>query len=156
MQNKAAKHTYVYVTYILTTPEKVWEALTDARISASYWERENVSDWKVGSRWEHRLPGKSPDVVGEVLESDPPRRLVTTWKVPGDEDNLDRTNRCVFDIEDLGGKVKLTVTHSDLGDKALADVSGGWPAVLSNLKTLLETGRTLPDPYGAVDNHPEG
>jgi len=77
-----AKHTYVYVTYILSTPQKVWEALTDAQISASYWERENVSDWKVGSRWEHRLPGKSPDVVGEVLESDPPRRLVTTWKVP--------------------------------------------------------------------------
>src|SRR4051812_20135340 len=96
------KHTYVYVTYILSTPAKVWEALTDAKISASYWGRETVSDWKVGSRWEHRLPGKSPDVVGEVLESDPPRRLVTTWKVPGHEDDLDRTNRCVFDIEDAG------------------------------------------------------
>src|SRR5882762_8234605 len=73
-----AKHTYVYVTYIVSTPEKVWEALTDRKISASYWERENISDWKVGSRWEHRLPGKAPDVVGDVLEADPPRRLVTT------------------------------------------------------------------------------
>nr|MEA2797721.1 hypothetical protein [Phenylobacterium sp.] len=150
------KHTYVYVTYILSTPDKVWEALTDAKISASYWERENVSDWEVGSRWEHRLPGKSPDVVGEVLEAVRPRRLVTSWKVPGDEDNLDRTNRCVFDIEDAGGKVKLTVTHSDLGDQALKDVSGGWPAVLSNLKTLLETGRTIPNPFSAVANHPKG
>ena len=151
-----AKHTYVYVTYIVSTPQKVWAALTDAEISASYWERQNVSDWKVGSRWEHRLPGKSPDVGGEVRESDPPRRLVTTWRVPGDEANPDKTNRCVFDIEDADGKVKLTVTHSELGDQALKDVSGGWPAVLSNLKTLLETGRTMPDPFSAVDNHPRG
>ena len=79
-----------------------------------------------------------------MLESDPPRRLVTTWKVPGRRGQSDRTNRCAFDIEDAGGKVKLTVTHSDLGDKALDDISGGWPAVLSNLKTLLETGRTIP------------
>ena len=60
------------------------------------------------------------------------------------------------DIVDAGGKVKLTVTHSDLGDKALKDVSGGWPAVLSNLKTLLETGRTIPDPFSGVGNHPKG
>ncbi|MFL5298220.1 MAG: SRPBCC family protein [Phenylobacterium sp.] len=150
------KHTYVYVTYILSTPEKVWKALTDQAISASYWGRENVSDWKVGSEWQHRLPGKSADVIGEVLESDPPRRLVTTWEVPSDRGNPDTTNRCVFDIEDAGGKVKLTVTHSDLGDKALKDISGGWPAVLSNLKTLLETGRTIPDPFSAVANHPRG
>jgi len=156
MSNHTPKHTYVYVTYIVTTPQKLWEALTDARISASYWERENVSDWKVGSEWQHRLPGKSPDVIGQVLESDPPRRLVTTWEVPSDRGNPDKTNRCAFDIEDVGGKVKFTVTHSELSDKALADVSGGWPAVLSNLKTLLETGKTIPDPYSAVRNHPKG
>jgi uncharacterized protein YndB with AHSA1/START domain len=150
-----AKHTYVYVTYILSTPEKVWEALTDAAISASYWERENVSDWKVGSDWQHRLPGKSPDVVGKVLESDPPRRLVTSWASPGDLGDPAKTNQAAFDIESLGGKVRLTVTHSDLDDQGLKDVSGGWPAVLSNLKTLLETGRTLPDPFGAVEGHPE-
>jgi uncharacterized protein YndB with AHSA1/START domain len=150
------KHTYVYVTYIVSTPQKVWEALTDAKLSASYWERENVSDWKVGSRWEHRLPGKSPDVVGDVLESDPPRRLVTTWEVPGQEGKPETTNRCVFEIEETAGKVKLTVTHSELGDKALADVSGGWPAVLANLKTLLETGRPMPEPFSGVGNHPRG
>ncbi len=68
------KHTYVYVTYILTTPEKVWEAITDRAISTSFWGRENVSDWKVGSSWAHQLPGQSPDGVGEVLEADPPKR----------------------------------------------------------------------------------
>lgn len=144
------KHTYVYVTYILSTPEKVWEALTDARISASYWERENVSDWKVGSEWQHRLPGKSADVIGAVLESDPPRRLVTAWETPGDRANPNTSSRCAYDIEDVGGKVKLTVTHSDLSDDGLKAVSGGWPAVLSNLKTLLETGGTIPNPFSAA------
>jgi uncharacterized protein YndB with AHSA1/START domain len=150
------KHTYVYVTYILSTPEKVWEALTDAKISASYWERENVSDWKVGSRWEHRLPGKSADVVGEVLEAVPPRRLVTTWVRPSNLGNPEKTNQAIYDIEEVGGKVKLTVTHTDLSDEDLKNVSGGWPAVLSNLKTLLETGHTIPNPFGAVSNHPKG
>ncbi len=150
-----AKHTYVYVIYILTTPQKVWEALTDQTISASYWERENVSDWKVGSEWQHRLPGKSADVIGQVLESDPPRRLVTTWETPTDRGNPETSNRCAFDIEDVGGKVKLTVTHSELSEAALKDISQGWPAVLSNLKTLLETGRTIPDPYGALGNRPK-
>ena len=147
------RHTYVYVTYIVSTSEKVWEALTDATITASFWERENVSDWKAGSRWEHRVPGKSADVVGSVLESDPPRRLVTTWEVPGEEGNPDKTSRCAYDIEDLGGKVRLTVTHADLDAPGFQDVSGGWPAVLSNLKTLLETGRTIPDPFSALRGH---
>ena len=150
------KPSYVYVTYILSTPEKVWEAITDEKISASYWERSNRSDWQVGSPWSHQLPGKSPDVVGKVLEADPPRRLVTSWAPPSDAGNPAKTSRCAFDIEDLGGKVRLTVTHSDLDEQGLKDVSGGWPAVLSNLKTLLETGRTLPDPFGAVAGHPEG
>ena len=151
-----SKHTYIYVTYILSTPEKVWAAITDAKISASYWERENVSDWQVGSPWEHRLPGKAPDVVGEVLESDPPRRLVTSWAPPGDPQNPAKTSQVAMDIVELGGKVRLSVTHTDLDDEGLEAISGGWPAVLSNLKTLLETGRTLPDPYGAVEGHPEG
>jgi len=149
------KPSYVYVTYILTSPQKVWDAITDAEISASYWERSNVSDWKVGSPWSHQLPGKAPDVVGKVLESDPPRRLVTSWAPPSEPDNPAKTSRVAIDIEDLNGKVRLTVTHTDLDAQGLKDVSGGWPAVLSNLKTLLETGRTLPDPYGAVEGHPE-
>src|SRR6478752_10164332 len=132
------KPSYVYVTYILTSPQKVWDAITDAEISASYWERSNVSDWKVGSPWSHQLPGKGPDVVGKVLESDPPRRLVTSWAPPSEPDNPAKTSRVAIDIEDLNGKVRLTVTHTDLDAQGLKDVSGGWPAVLSNLKTLLE------------------
>jgi uncharacterized protein YndB with AHSA1/START domain len=149
------KPQYVYVTYILTTPEKVWTALTDAKVSASYWERENVSDWKVGSPWMHRLPGKSPDVVGKVLESDPPRRLVMSWAPPSQADNPEMISRVSFDIEGLGDKVRLTVTHTDLDAESLKNISGGWPAVLSNLKTLLETGRPMPDPFGGVRNHPK-
>jgi len=141
------KHTYVYVTYILSTPEKVWEALTDAEISARYWERQNVSDWKVGSRWTHGFAGKAPDVVGRVIESDPPRKLVTTWLRPDHEDQPEFANPCTFLIEDVGGKVKLTVTHENLTDEDLKNISGGWPAVLSNLKTMLETGKTIPNPF---------
>jgi uncharacterized protein YndB with AHSA1/START domain len=149
------KHTYIYVTYIVSTPEKVWEALTDAEISGRYWERQNVSDWKVGSRWTHGFAGKAPDVVGRVLESDPPRRLVTSWLRPDQADQPELANRCTFEIEDAGGKVRLTVTHAGLSDEDLKNVSGGWPAVLSNLKTMLETGRTIPNPYSAVAGHPE-
>jgi len=141
------KHTYVYVTYIVSTPEKVWEALTDAEISARYWERQNVSDWKVGSRWTHGFAGKAPDVVGRVIESDPPRKLVTTWLRPDHEDQPEFANPCTFLIEDVGGKVKLTVTHENLTDEDLKNISGGWPAVLSNLKTMLETGKTIPNPF---------
>jgi uncharacterized protein YndB with AHSA1/START domain len=150
------KHTYVYVTYIVSTPQKVWEALTDAKISASYWERENVSDWKVGSRWTHGFAGKAPDVVGRVIEADPPRKLVTTWLSPAHEDQPEFANPCTFLIEDVGGKVKLTVTHENLSDQDLKNISGGWPAVLSNLKTMLETGKTIPNPFSAVAGHPEG
>ena len=148
------KPSYVYVTYIVSTPEKVWQALTDAKISASYWERENVSDWKVGSDWQHRLPGKGPDVVGKVLESDPPRRLVTSWASPSDAANPEKVSRAAFDIDDLGDKVRLTVTHTDLDRQSLENISAGWPAVLSNLKTLLETGKTMPNPFSGVTNHP--
>ena len=147
--------TYVYVIYILSTPEKVWEALTDAEISARYWERENVSDWKVGSHWEHRLSGKPADVVGKVLESDPPHRLVTSWASPNDPENPAKTSRMAIDIVEMGGKVRLTVTHADLDDAGVKAVAGGWPAVLSNLKTLLETGGTIPDPYGSLPRPPQ-
>ena len=147
---------YVYVTYIMATPEAVWNAITDAKISASYWERSNVSDWKVGSPWSHGFPDKAPDVVGKVLESDPPRRLVTSWSPASQANNPARTSRAAYDIEALDGKVRLTVTHTDLTDEGYEGVSGGWPAVLSNLKTLLETGKTIPNPFSGVGNHPKG
>ena len=142
------KPQFVYVTYILTTPEKVWAALTDAELTAKYWERSNVSDWKLGSSWSHGFRDQPPDVVGEVLEVDPPRRLVTSWSPASKVNDPTRRSRVTYEIEQLGEKVRLTVTHVELTEEGLRDISRGWPAVLSNLKTFLETGRTIPDPFG--------
>src|SRR3974390_626107 len=141
------KPQFVYVTYILTTADKVWAALTDAGLTAKYWERSNVSDWKVGSPWSHGFPGEAPDVVGEVLEVDPPRRLVTSWTPASKVDDPTRRSRVTYEIEQIGAKVRLTVTHAEPTDEGLQSISHGWPAVLSNLKTFLETGRTIPDPF---------
>lgn len=139
------KPSFVYVTYIESTPERVWQALTDPDITAEYWGHRNVSDWQQGSRWGHvRLDGSGvEDVYGEVVEAVPPRRLVTTWFDPnGPEDQV--PSRAAFDIQPYQGIVRLTVTHTDLpDDQAHRDVSGGWAAVLSNLKSLLETGKPL-------------
>lgn len=145
------KPSYVYVIYIRSTPEKVWHALTDAELTASYWGHSNVSDWRPGSRWEHRRTDGSgiADVVGTVVESQPPTRLVALWADPADEDNPDKQSRVTFDVQPHADIVRLTVTHEDLPDEsALGDVSLGWPAVLSNLKSLLETGSTLPRSRG--------
>jgi uncharacterized protein YndB with AHSA1/START domain len=142
---------YTYVIYILTTPQKVWDALTDAEISLRYWEHANVSDWKVGSEWKHQRPDKAVDLVGKVLESEAPRRLVVTWAAPVDIGDSEKVSQVTFEIDDQGGKVRLKVTHTKLDPHAFTDASGGgWPAVLSNLKTLLETGRTIPNPFGAM------
>lgn len=140
------KPTFVYVTYIESTPEKVWHALTDAELSADYWGHSNVSDWQVGSTWEHqRTDGtRIADVVGTVVESVPPTRLVCTWASPGEE-GADDTSRVTFDIEPYGEIVRLTVTHEDLADEAEREESAaGWAAVMSNLKSLVETGHSLP------------
>jgi uncharacterized protein YndB with AHSA1/START domain/DNA-binding transcriptional ArsR family regulator len=150
------KPTFVYVTYIRSTPEKVWDALTDAELTAAYWGHSNVSDWQRGSRWEHvRTDGSGiADVVGKVVESERPTRLVTTWAAPEDEEREDVHSRVTFDIRPHEDIVRLTVTHEDLRDEGeFVDVSGGWPAVLSNLKSLLETGSPLPQEPWAVPGH---
>jgi uncharacterized protein YndB with AHSA1/START domain len=150
------KPSYVYVTYIATTPEKVWQALVDTDLMREWWvdpgagcARVNVSDWQPGSRWEHRRVDDTGtvDMVGKVVESTPPRRLVFTWARPKDAEDDSKHSRVTFDIEPYGhALVRLTVTHADLeGDpQMLEGISGGWPKVLSNLKTLLETGSALP------------
>jgi uncharacterized protein YndB with AHSA1/START domain len=140
------KPSFVYVTYIESTPEKVWHALTDADLTAEYWGHRNVSDWHVGSTWEHqRTDGTGvADVVGTVVESAAPTRLVTTWAGP-DEERAGGPSRVTFDIEPYGEIVRLTVTHDNLADAAEVDAAaGGWSAVLSNLKSLIETGHVLP------------
>jgi len=134
---------YTYVLYIGASAERIWDALTDAEQTAAYWGHRNVSDWREGSRWAHvRTDGsKTEDVVGSVVESRRPRKLVTTWEAPGEPG---RVSRVCFGIEEYEGIARLTVVHRDLYDDAeLRGVASGWPAVLSNLKTALETGRPL-------------
>lgn len=149
------KPDYVYVTYIATTPEKLWRAITDPAVTGQYWAgrdgwvRTNVSDWEPGSRWQHRRndAAGTVDVAGTVIESVPPTRLVITWARPSEVDDAEKHSRVTFDIaQDGDGLVKLTVTHDDLArdPKMLQGVSNGWPLVLASLKTMLETGRGLP------------
>lgn len=142
------KPEFVYVTYIATTPEKVWNALLDSKLTAQYWQHENVSDWKPGSKWEHRAfdDERTLRLVGKVIESSPPRRLVLTWAFPEDGKREERHTRVTFDIESVGDVVRLRVTHDRLepGSRMDKGIREGWPKVLSSLKSLLETGRPLP------------
>lgn len=147
--------TYVYVTYIRATPEDVWRALTDADLTAQFWGHANVSDWQPGSPWEHRRVDGSGvvDVVGEVLTAEPPVRLVITFE---DSQETDREPSVVtFLVEPHQDIVRLTVTHERLPDMDMYNgIAGGWPAVLSNLKSLLETGAVLPQsPWDMTGAH---
>ena len=142
-----SKSTFVYVTYIAATPEKVFQALTEPAVTRQYWGLENVSDWKPGSPWRHQSgnDAKTVRMLGEVVECSPPRRLVITWAFPADAANRSKHTRVAFDIERIENMVKLTVTHDELerGSDMERGISEGWPRVLSSLKTFLETGRPL-------------
>jgi len=142
------KPRFVYVTYIAASPEKVWKALIDPDTTAKYWQHINVSDWKPGSKWEHRSADKQGALrlVGRVIESSPPRRLVITWAFPADEGRQEKHSRVTFEIEPVAGVVRLTVIHDRLepGSEMLEGITDGWPKVLSSLKSLLELGRPLP------------
>jgi len=142
-----SKPDYLYVTYIATTPQKLWEALVDTEITRKYWfDHINVSDWKAGSRWLHQRTddAKTIDVVGTVIEATSPSRLVVTWARPAEFEDKTKHARLTFDIEPHSDKlVRLTVTHEQLDSQMLNAISGGWPKVLANLKTFLETGHTL-------------
>lgn len=138
--------TYVYVTYIRASADQVWQALTDADLTARYWGNANVSDWQPGSTWEHRRVDGSGlvDIVGRVIATDPPTRLVITFGEPGKEPP-GGPSVVTFLVEPHDDIVRLTVTHENLPDQAMLDgISHGWPAVLANLKSLLETGEVLP------------
>jgi len=143
----ADRPTFRYVTYIEASPEAVWDALTDADATAAYWGHSNVSDWAVGSAWNHvRTDGSGrSDVTGTIVESDRPRRLVCTWADP-DGSADDEPARVTYAIEPHGAIVRLTVTHVSGTVDDTSDVSQGWPAVLSNLKTYLESGKPLAEP----------
>ncbi|HVJ09565.1 MAG TPA: SRPBCC family protein [Acidisarcina sp.] len=143
-----SKATFVYVAYIATTPQKVFDALIDSEATRQYWwNHRNASDWKTGSEWQHQDydDATKVDIVGKVVESTPPQRLVVTWANPGDAGDPEKHSRVTYQIEPYMDIVRLTVTHEDLepGSEMLDGISRGWPAVLSSLKTFLETGQPL-------------
>lgn len=148
-----ARSIFVYVTYIRTTPDKLWQALTDAEFTTQYWFGMcSESSWKPGAAWNLRAKDGAVWDSGGVVEADPPRRLVIRWQhqmkpeLKAEGDTL-----CAMDLEPVeDGTVKLTVTHTCERDhaKVIEAVSGGWPKVLSNLKSLLETGAAaMREPY---------
>ncbi len=147
-----SKSKFVYVTYIAAAPEKVWRALLDGEVTRQYWDHENVSDWKPGSTWKHQRTdeARTVDVVGDVVEVTPPRRLVLTWAQPTDAANKAKHTRVTFEIDVIEGSeptdmVRLTVTHDELeaGSDMLQKITAGWPRVLCSMKSFLETGRPL-------------
>jgi uncharacterized protein YndB with AHSA1/START domain len=143
----ASRSTFVYVTFIRTTPAKLWEALTDPQFIRQYWFGITIAcGWTKGSPWKLTYPDGRLDTTGELLEIDPPRRMVIRWQnVSKAELEAEGPSRCTIQLEPAGKAVKLTITHEvDRPDsKLITAVSGGWPLVLSNLKSLLETGAVV-------------
>ena len=136
--------TFVYVTFIRTTPEKLWSALTNPEFTRQYWfGMHQDSAWKAGASWRLVFPDGRVADTGEVVEVDPPRRLVLKWQNEfRPELKSEGYSRCTIELERVDDAVKLTITHEmDRAESKLIDaVSGGWPQILSNLKSLLETG----------------
>jgi uncharacterized protein YndB with AHSA1/START domain len=141
------KTRFVYVTYIRSTPEKVFEAITRPEIARRYWGHENVSEWTPGSDWQHVRDDdqRTVNVVGKVVEVQAPTRLVLTWASPAMAADPDSISRVTFDVAAYEGMVRLTVTHDELeaGSGMAKGIQQGWPIVLSSLKSLLETGQGI-------------
>lgn len=141
------KISLMYVTYIRSTPEKVFEAITKPEVASRYWGHENVSDWQPGSTWQHIRANeeRTVNLVGKVIEVSPPNRLVISWANASQAADPDSYSRVTFDMVEYDDMVKLTVIHGELeADSGMANgVSKGWPTVLSSMKSLLETGKGL-------------
>jgi uncharacterized protein YndB with AHSA1/START domain len=143
---------FVYVTYIRSPQQKVWDALTKPEFQKQYWfDMVQDCDWKKGSSWAMKFSDGRIADMGEVLEIDPPKRLVLKWRNEfRPEMKEEGWSRCVYDLEPDGEIVKLTITHTiDKEDsKFIVGVSGGWPKILSSLKSMLETGQPISRPHG--------
>jgi len=138
----------VFEIYIKTTPERLWEAITDGELRKKYsFGVGTESQWTEGSEYRSGVPGVIEIAAGENLEVDPPRRLVQSFKALWSEDvQRQGTSRVTWEIEPVGSSCRLSVTHDQLGEDANSELFGGWPMILSGLKTLLETGEHLNTP----------
>jgi uncharacterized protein YndB with AHSA1/START domain len=153
-----AKSTFVYVTYIRTTPEKLWSALIDVECMKQYWFGVHCeSQWTAGSSWKMVYPdGRNTD-SGEIVEAEPPRRLVIRWQHQNNSElKAEGESHCTMELEPSGPAVKLSITHTIEREPSnfIVAVSGAWPKVISNLKSLLETGSAvLQDPCPIESAH---
>jgi uncharacterized protein YndB with AHSA1/START domain len=142
-----AKSQFVYVTFIRTTPEKLWRALMEPEFTRQFWMgTTQESEWKVGSSWRIVKPNGDTADSGEVVEIDPPRKLVLKWQNHLFPDlTAEGFSRMTYELEQKGDSVKLTVTHGmeKSDSEFIRKVSGGWPGILASLKSLLETGKSL-------------
>jgi len=146
----APRSSFVYVTYIRTTPERLWSALTNSEFAQQYWlGARPEAEWKTGGSWKLVFPDGRIGDTGEIVECEPPQKLAIRWRnefMP--ELKAEGWSLCTMELERAGEAVKLTVTHSieRENSKFIGAVSGGWPQILSNLKSLLETGSVLLPP----------
>jgi uncharacterized protein YndB with AHSA1/START domain len=138
---------FVYVTYIRTTPEKLWKALIEPEFTRQFWcNTTQESEWKPGATWKILMPDGAVADSGEVVEIDPHRRLVLKWRNEFQPElKAEGYSRLTYQLEPEGKSVKLTVIHEmeKEGSKFIEAVSSGWPHILASLKSLLETGESL-------------
>jgi uncharacterized protein YndB with AHSA1/START domain len=147
MQSKKDESTVVYVTFIRTTPERLWSALIDPDFMKEYWFGVHFeTEWKPGAPWRMLYPDGRVTDAGEIVEFDPPQRIVLKWRHElRPELKAEGFARCTIEVEPVSDAVKLTITHTmdRTESKLIQAVSGGWPRILSNLKSLLETGEIV-------------
>jgi uncharacterized protein YndB with AHSA1/START domain len=142
-----AESRFVYVIYIRTTPEKLWKALIDPEFTRQYWcDTVQECEWKPGAKWKIMIPDGRVADSGEVIEFEPHKRIVLSWRNEfRPELTAEGYSRLTYELEQQGDSMKLTVIHEmdQPGSKFIDAVTNGWPAILSSLKSLLETGESL-------------
>jgi uncharacterized protein YndB with AHSA1/START domain len=150
MTTAVASSSFVYVTYIRTTPERLWAALTSSDFTGQYWLGAHAeADWKPGGSWKLVFEDGELADAGEIVEFEPAKRLSIRWRNEfKPEYKAEGWSLCTMELETAGEAVKLTVTHSMERERStfIGAVSGGWPRILSNLKSLLETGSVVLPP----------
>jgi len=145
--SQSAESSFVYVTFIRTTPERLWSALTDAKQMKEYWLGMHIkTEWKTGAEWQMVFPDGQVADTGQILELERPKRIQLKWRNEfKPELKAEGFSLCTMDLEPVGAAVRLTITHTiERADSHfIRAVSGGWPKILSNLKSLLETGQVV-------------